>query len=66
MSRTVTPRQREIIFWSSQGKTQVEVEEILGISKNTVGRAINTALDRTGSANITGLVALALRKGWIE
>lgn len=27
MSRTVTPRQREIIFWSSQGKTQVEVAE---------------------------------------
>jgi len=61
-----TPRQLEVIALLADGKKLHEIAEILGISRYTVGRHVTDAFERTGAANSSGLVAMALRNKWIE
>lgn len=56
-----TPREREILTWLSHGKTTSEICEILGVTKFTVETHKQHAMDRLGAANVTALVAKALR-----
>lgn len=56
----------EVVHWLSMGKTSAEMAEILGTSPHAIERRLDLAWDRTGTKNRHGLVALALRKGWIE
>jgi DNA-binding CsgD family transcriptional regulator len=62
----LTDSQIEVIHWLSLGKTSAEIAVILGINEKAIARRIERAWLITGTHNRAGLVALALRKGWIE
>lgn len=61
----LTHKQIEIIRWLANGKEQVEVAEIIGCARNSVSRHVSKAHQTVGTFNMHGLVAMALRKGWI-
>jgi DNA-binding CsgD family transcriptional regulator len=49
----------------ADGKTSRDIGEIEGLATITVQTHIQNAMRRTGASNSPGLVAMALRKGWI-
>lgn len=59
---TMTPRERECLLWSSDGKTESVIADILGISTSTVSKHIASARDKLDAMNKTHAVALALRR----
>lgn len=61
----LTTRQVEVTQWLAEGKIAAEIADILGIAQQTVQRHILNARAICGAAKDTGLVAMALRKGWI-
>lgn len=62
----MSPRETEIILWLSHGKTTGQICEILGIKPATVEGYKREAMDKLGAANVTSLVASALRQGIIS
>lgn len=62
----VSPREKEIIMWLSHGKTTGQICEILSIKPATVEGYKREVMDRLGAANVTSLVAAALRQGIIS
>lgn len=58
--------QLEIVKWLSFGKTYCDIAEIVGVSRKAVSRRMDRAYPATGTATPQGIVALALRKGWIQ
>ncbi|WP_049732849.1 response regulator transcription factor [Rhizobium ecuadorense] len=65
MSIHVTPREKEVLVHLSNGKTTDLIGEILGIRANTINTYKREMMDRFGAANVTSLVAAALRQGVI-
>jgi len=53
----LTPREREIANWISQGKSNSDIAAILEVSENTVKNHVKKILDKTGCGNRTGLAA---------
>lgn len=64
--RHLTTRQIEVLGLMANGKQRSEIAEILGISSATINNYVKSAMDITGTANATGLVVFAMRKGWIQ
>jgi LuxR family quorum sensing-dependent transcriptional regulator len=62
-SDNLTPREREVLAWSAQGKSAWEIGEILFISKRTVDEHAQTAMRKLGAVNRTQAVAIALMRG---
>ncbi|WP_158259943.1 helix-turn-helix transcriptional regulator [Phyllobacterium phragmitis] len=58
----LTERQREVLQWTSAGKSAWEVSCILGISQNTVDAHVRNAKDRLDTANVVHSVVEALRR----
>ena len=50
----------------ADGKTAKHVARDLGITHNVVGGYLQIARLKVGAKTTTGLVAIALRKGWIQ
>lgn len=61
----LTEREKGCLGWTAEGKTSVEIAEILGLSEHTVNHYLNRAARKLGSVNRTQAVAKALRRGWI-
>ncbi len=59
---SVTARERECLLWSSEGKTEADIGEILGISTSTVSKHIASAKDKLDAINKTHAVAVAIRR----
>lgn len=59
---SLTPRQREVLWWTAQGKSAREIGEILHITKRTVDAHSQSAIHKLGAANRTQAVAIALRE----
>lgn len=57
----LTPRERECLVWSSEGKTEADIAEILGVSTSTISKHIASAKDRLGAMNKTHAVAVAMK-----
>jgi LuxR family transcriptional regulator, quorum-sensing system regulator BjaR1 len=57
----LTPREREVLTWSAQGKSAWEVGTILLVGKRTVDEHAQTAMRKLGAVNRTQAVAIALR-----
>jgi DNA-binding CsgD family transcriptional regulator len=66
ITRSLTPRETEVLWWAAQGKSAWEIGEILHISKRTVDDHIQTANRKLGAANRTQAVAIAVREGLIR
>ncbi len=48
---SITCREREILQWISQGKTNPEIAIILGISRHTVKKHVENLLGKFGAGN---------------
>jgi DNA-binding CsgD family transcriptional regulator len=57
----LTPREREVIAWASQGKSAGEIGEILKITQRTAEEHLATAARKLGAVNRTHAVAIAIR-----
>ena len=62
---TLTPRQREVLQLTAEGKTNAEIAARLNISQRTVENHRATLMKRLGLQNQTELIRHALRHGLI-
>ncbi|PZP50859.1 MAG: LuxR family transcriptional regulator [Agrobacterium fabrum] len=62
----LTKRELDVVRWTSQGKTSVEIAELLSISEHTVNAYMNNAIRKLDCVNRTQLVAKAIRLGLID
>ena len=62
----LTEPQLEVVRWLSQGKTYSEIAEIMGLTASCLQHRMTRAFNSTGASNAPGIVAMALRRGWIE
>lgn len=62
----LTNEQIEVVRWLSYGKTYTDIAELLSISRKAIYRRMDRAWIASGTFNKTALVAMALRKGWIQ
>jgi len=61
----LSDRERECLFWVSEGKTTDEVAVILGVSSNTINSYITQAIRKLSASNRAMAVATAIRSGII-
>lgn len=61
----LSDRERECLFWVSEGKTTDEVALILGVSSNTVNSYITHAIQKFSASNRAMAIATAIRNGII-
>lgn len=59
----LSERERECLFWVSEGKTTDEVSVILGVAYNTVNSYVTHAMQKLAAANRPMAVAAAIRSG---
>ena len=65
MQDPLSDRERECLFWVSEGKTTDEVAVILGVSSNTVNSYITHAIQKFAASNRAMAIATAIRSGII-
>ena len=61
----LSDRERECLYWVSEGKTTDEVALILGVSSNTVNSYVTHAIQKFAASNRVMAVATAIRSGII-
>lgn len=59
--RSLTLRQREVVRWLAEGKSNSEIATILGISARTVAKHLENIFNQLGAGS-----RLAVARGWIE
>ena len=59
-------RELEVVRWTAQGKTSVEIGRILSLSDHTVNAHMTNAIKKMDCVNRTQLVAKAIRLGLIN
>jgi DNA-binding CsgD family transcriptional regulator len=59
---SLTPREREVLWWAGEGKSAQEIGQILNIAKRTVDEHTQKAIRKLGVGNRTQAVATALRQ----
>jgi LuxR family quorum sensing-dependent transcriptional regulator len=64
--RELTPRDRDVLAWSAQGKSTAEIAEIMGIAARTVEEHVRHACRRLEALSRTQAVAIAVRDGLID
>jgi LuxR family quorum sensing-dependent transcriptional regulator len=64
--RPLTPREREVLQWSSAGKSAADIATILNVTKNTVESHHRNARDKLDAINIVHAVTKALRRHEIQ
>lgn len=61
----LSDRERECLYWVSEGKTTDDAALILGVSSNTVNSYITHAIQKLGATNRVMAMATAIRNGII-
>ncbi|NTF42738.1 LuxR family transcriptional regulator [Rhizobium sp. AC27/96] len=61
MPNTLSARELEVVRWTAQGKTSVEIGQILSLSDHTVNAYMMNAIKKLDCVNRTQLVAKAIR-----
>jgi DNA-binding CsgD family transcriptional regulator len=64
-SRLLTRRQRDVLLWIRDGKTNTDIAEIMNLSAKTVEFHVSNILDRLGASNRITAVVIALQRGLI-
>lgn len=62
---TLSPREKEVLQWCANGKSNPDVAAILGISEHTVRHYVENARYRLNALNIAHAVARAIQSGLI-
>ena len=65
-SPRLTPRERECLAWASNGKSEWEISQILGISEHTSEKHLRNAKKKMGAITRAHAVAEAIRRGFID
>ena len=60
----LTPRQREVIHWVRDGKSNWETAQILGCSEGTVKKHLQRIFDKYGVSDRRNLMRLAMRPSY--
>lgn len=63
--RKLTPREREVLFWVSKGKTAWETSKILNISRSTVISHLNNSREKLEAVNVVQTILEAVRRSEI-
>ncbi|QBY00503.1 LuxR family transcriptional regulator [Rhodophyticola sp. CCM32] len=58
----LSPREKDVLIWSSEGKSCWETAKILGLSERTVNFYIQNASAKLGAASKTQAVAIAIQR----
>lgn len=61
----LSDRERECLFWVSEGKTTEEVALILDVSSNTINSYVAHAIHKLAASNRAKAIATAIRRGII-
>jgi DNA-binding CsgD family transcriptional regulator len=61
VQQTLSARELEIVRWTGQGKTSIEIGQILSLSDHTVNAYMTNAIKKLDCVNRTQLVAKAIR-----
>jgi len=64
-STGLTPREREVLLWSAEGKTAADIAERLGLNSRSVTFHITNAMKKLNAANKTQAVVNAIGLGVI-
>ncbi|MEJ2630411.1 MAG: autoinducer binding domain-containing protein [Acidihalobacter sp.] len=59
----LTPREREVVLWTAEGKTASEIASIIGCTKRTVEFHLKNTTNKLHASNKTHAVVYALGKG---
>lgn len=62
----LSQKEREVLYWLTQGKTGYEISVILNISVGTVRGRIRNIIRKLDASNIPHAVARAFRSGILE
>jgi DNA-binding CsgD family transcriptional regulator len=62
----LSARELEVLRWTAQGKTSIEIGSILTLSDHTINAYMNTAMKKLDCVNRTQLVAKAIRLKLIQ
>lgn len=65
-SSPLTPRERELLQWSAQGKTTDDISCILGVTTNTVESHQRNIRDKLDAINVAHAIVKALRRHEIQ
>ncbi|MDM9621676.1 LuxR family transcriptional regulator [Rhizobium sp. AC44/96] len=57
----LSAREREVVRWTAQGKTSIEIGQILSLSDHTINAYMTSAIKKLDCVNRTQLVAKAIR-----
>lgn len=57
----ITPRESEVLYWLSYGKTNWEIAQILGISPRTINKHLELLFRKLGVDNRTAAAAMSIR-----
>lgn len=60
---SITPREKEVLRWTAEGKTAYEISRILSISERTVNFHINNVVAKLGTTNKTQATVKAAALG---
>jgi len=60
----LSARQYEVMYWITQGKTQIEVAELLGMAQSTVRTTTHHVYKILGVPNAAAAAVHFMRKGW--
>lgn len=58
----LTPREAEVLLWVAQGKSNIEIADILGASANTIKTHLSNIFNKLGADNRHAASLLALEK----
>lgn len=58
----LTPRESEVLYWVSKGKTNSEIGDILGSSPRTVNKHLERVFDKLGVETRTAAASLAMSR----
>lgn len=58
----LTPREADCLLWAAEGKSDLDIAIILGISRSTVLKHLRSACDKLDAANRTHAVVKAMRR----
>lgn len=63
--RRLTPREREVLSWTANGKTAWEISVILNISESTVISHLRNSRDKLETVNVVQTIVEAMRRSEI-
>lgn len=65
-SAPLTPREREVLQWTADGKSAQDIADILTLSKSAVDFHLTNSIKKLNSPNKTAAVARAVMLGWLR